>query len=275
MNTRHYLRPDSALAAEFWEKGKSASCPVYDMHGHQGPFFGIWFPRGAIDDMIRSMDDAGVRVLCFASHVSLFCPEISNTTAIADARRFPGRLRVYLAINPHYPDAITRDLAAYDQHADVCVGLKLLPSYHRVPATDDRYRAALEFANARGLLVLIHTWGGDSCNDATVCRTLAGRYPRNHWVLGHSLNNHWDEAVSIANEFPNTYLELTSIPGLRGVIELFAAKVGSHRLLFGTDLPWFAEHQGIGAILSADLTDADRHNILHRNAEKLLGLPVT
>ena len=42
------------------------------------------------------------------------------------------------------------------------------------------------------------------------------------------------------------------------------------RMLFGTDLPWFAQHRGIGAILSADISDADRHNMLHRNAERLL-----
>jgi predicted TIM-barrel fold metal-dependent hydrolase len=41
-------------------------------------------------------------------------------------------------------------------------------------------------------------------------------------------------------------------------------------MLFGTDLPWFDPHQAIGALLSADITDEDRHNICHCNAEKLL-----
>jgi len=54
------------------------------------------------------------------------------------------------------------------------------------------------------------------------------------------------------------------------VMEFFAAEGLSDRMLFGTDLPWFDPHHGIGAVLSADLTDADRHNILHRNAERLL-----
>ena len=26
----------SPLAREFWERGKSESCPIYDMHGHMG-----------------------------------------------------------------------------------------------------------------------------------------------------------------------------------------------------------------------------------------------
>ena len=56
----------------------------------------------------------------------------------------------------------------------------------------------------------------------------------------------------------------------RGVIEKFVREAGSDRMLFGTDLPWFDPHQAVGALLSADIDDEDRHNICHRNAEKLL-----
>ena len=35
---------DSALAREFWENGRSDSCPIYDMHGHMGPYESIYFP---------------------------------------------------------------------------------------------------------------------------------------------------------------------------------------------------------------------------------------
>ena len=36
------------------------------------------------------------------------------------------------------------------------------------------------------------------------------------------------------------------------------------------DLPWFSYHHGIGAVLSAEMTDDDRRNILYRNGKKLL-----
>ena len=69
---------------------------------------------------------------------------------------------------------------------------------------------------------------------------------------------------------PQTYLELTSVLFVRGVVERFCETVGSERVLYGTDLPWFSEHHAIGALLSEDITEDDRHNICHRNAEKLL-----
>jgi predicted TIM-barrel fold metal-dependent hydrolase len=56
----------------------------------------------------------------------------------------------------------------------------------------------------------------------------------------------------------------------RGVIEKFVSEAGSDRMLFGTDLPWFDPHHAVGVLLSAKISDDDRHNICHRNAENLL-----
>ena len=48
--------------------------------------------------------------------------------------------------------------------------------------------------------------------------------------------------------------------------------VGSQKVLFGTDLPWFEEHFGIGCVVLAHISDEDRRNILYRNAERLFGV---
>ena len=56
-----------------------------------------------------------------------------------------------------------------------------------------------------------------------------------------------------------------------GVIEEMCKRVGSHKITFGTDLPWFDPHYGIGCVLFAHITDDDIHNILHRNAERIFG----
>jgi uncharacterized protein len=264
--------PSSALAAGFWSHGRLADCPVIDMHGHMGAVGGIWFPRGEAASMIQSMDDAGVRLLVFAPHASLFCPDVGNRAAVEAVRRFPDRLRAYLSVNPHYPEDVERDLAAFDAQRDVFVGLKLLASYHGVPITEEPYRRALEFANERGLPVLMHTWGGDRCCGEVQVRQVAERYPRAQLLLGHSLNGKWEEAAELARAFPHVWLELTAVLGFHGILELFAERGCGRRMLFGTDLPWFSPYHGIGAVLSADITDDDRRDILHRNAERLLGL---
>lgn len=261
---------DSALVERFWRDGRDDDCPVIDMHGHMGRFGGIAFPRPSTDAMIRSMDAAGVRMLVFCHHAALFCPEIGNAANVEAVRRRPDRLRAYLAINPNYPEAVAADLASFDQHADVYVGLKILSAYHGVAIDDPRYEPAWRFADRRALPVLAHTWGGaPTCGVAQVRRILE-TYPNVRLIMGHSLHGAWDEAAAIANDHPNAYLELTAVLDDRGVMERFVAAGCSERMLFGTDLPWFSPHHGIGAVLAAEISDEDRRNILYRNAEKLL-----
>ena len=262
---------NTPLARTFWEKGRADDCPVYDMHGHMGPFSGIWFPRPSPEGMIRAMDNAGVKLLCFTPHDALFAPEIGNATSIEAVRKFPNRLRAYMAINPHYPEFIARDIGAFGEYTDVFVGVKLLADYHKIPITAPAYESALKFADERRLLVLAHTWGDSTYNGAEQCRTVSRQYPNIAFVLGHSLHGAWDDAIAIAKEFPHVYLDLCAVlDDDRGVIEKFVEEGLSERMLFGTDLPWFAPHCGIGAILSADITDEDRRRILSRNAQKLL-----
>lgn len=261
---------DSDLAREFWEYGKSAACPIYDMHGHMGDWPAIYFPRGETADMIGTMDECGVRMLVFAHHLALFAPNLGNDPAIEAVRRYPDRLRAYCAINPNYPERIEADLASFEEHADVFVGFKFLADYHRVSLADTRYRPAWEYANERELLILTHTWGNSPLDGPQVLRQMAERYPRVKLFLGHSCHGEWDQAVALAREFAHIYLELTAVFDDRGLLEKFASEVGSERMLFGTDLPWFDPHHAVGALLSAHITDEDRHNICHRNAECLL-----
>ncbi len=260
---------NSDLAREFWEMGRAASCPIYDMHGHMGVYHSIYFPRPEPADMIRTMDECGVRMLVFSHHHALNAPNVSNTPSIKAVRQYPDRLRAYCLINPNYPEQITADLETFETHRDVYVGFKFLSDYHGIALTDPRYQPAWEYANEHALLILAHTWGGSSLDGPAVVREVAARYPNVRFLLGHSCHGEWDAAVQLTHDFPHVYLELTAVFDDRGVIEKFAREAGSERMLFGTDLPWFDPHHAMGVLLSADISDEDRHNICHRNAEAL------
>jgi predicted TIM-barrel fold metal-dependent hydrolase len=259
-----------SLAATLWMHGRSVDCPVIDMHGHMGRWTGIWFPRASPEAMVATLDRCGVRMLVFCHHDALFCPDIGQSTAIEAVRRFPDRLRAYVGLNPHYPDLMRRDLDAFDSMRDVFVGLKVHADYHQVPWDAPVFERAWRFADERKLPVLGHTWSGSPYNGVGQIRTIAERYPNVRLLLGHSLHADWEQACTVAKDFPNVFLELTAVLDDRGPLELFVSQGLSERLLFGTDLPWFNPHHGIGAVLSAEISDADRHNMLHRNAERLL-----
>jgi len=262
---------DSALAHEFWAHGRSDSCPIYDMHGHMGPYAAIYFPRSEPADMIRTMDECGVQMLVFSHHVALASsPALGNAMAVEAVRRYPDRLRAYCSINPNYPEQAEVDLGTFETHRDVYVGLKFLPDYHGIALTDEAYRPAWEFADERELLVLTHTWGGSKLDGPEVLRQVAEQYTRLKLLLGHSCHGEWDKGVALARDYPHVYLELTAVFDDRGALEKLVEGAGSDRMLFGTDLPWFDPHHAVGALLSAEIDDEDRHNICHRNAERLL-----
>jgi len=261
---------NTPLSREFAASGRVDSCPVIDVHGHMGPFYGIWFPAGSADQMVRSMDRAGVRLLCFAHHYALMGADVGNAETVEAVRRHPTRLRGYLAVNPNYPETIAADLRSFDACSDVYVGLKFLSSYHRRKWDDPAYDEAWAFADERELMVLAHTWGGDTYCGLEMVRKIAQRCPGLKLLLAHCLHPRWDEAIQAARDFPNVYLDLCAVLDDRGAVEAFVGAGLVDRVLFGTDLPWFDPHQGVGALLSADITDEDRHKILHLNAEKLL-----
>jgi len=260
----------SALGEQFFALGKVEDCPIYDMHGHMGPNYGLYLPVTEPESVVRCMHRAGVKMLVFCHHAALLSCR-GNDGNISGVRQFPDRLRAYCGVNPNYPETVKREVETFDDYGDVYVGFKFLADYHARKLTDDAYKPAWELADARELPVLLHTWGGSGFDGYEEVLSVVERYPNAKIMLGHSLHGDWDHAIEIIERFPNTYLELCAvIDDEQGILEKFVESIGSERILFGTDYPWFDFHYYIGAILGARISDEDRRNIFYRNAQKLL-----
>jgi len=65
---------------------------------------------------------------------------------------------------------------------------------------------------------------------------------------------------------------LMSCLQLNGIIEYFVERANSNKILYGTDMPWYSPHFAVGTVLFARISEVDRHNICHRNAERILKL---
>lgn len=266
---------EGSLANKFWERAwdiedpATAPIPVYDMHGHMGSYNAIYFAKAEAPEMVAHLKRSGVKRLVFSHHQALW-GEFRNAQVCEIVKKFSDVLRFYLSINPHRPEWIEEDLELYDSFRPYNIGLKLLPEYHRVKTTDKRYSKALAYANEHKLPVLVHTWAGSIYNDCDNLIATAQEYPDAIFFIGHSFSN-VEHATKMAEVCKNAYFELTSLPGQYGVIEGLVKNIGSERIIFGTDMPWFDEFQHIGGVLSADITDEDKENILYKNIEKLLG----
>ncbi len=263
------INTTSELAQAFWEKGKLDDCPILDFHAHMHDCGGLFLPHREPEGMLETMDACNTLLTCFAGHEALEHPGTGVSKDLAAAQKYPDRFRVYHAVVSRWlnPEA---DLKRMEEQADLFVGFKYHPSWYGVPLSDPRHDPYWEYANAKRLLVLSHTWGGSpDCGPEEVAKVLE-RYPEVVFIAGHSFHGDWNKAPEFVTRFPNFYIELTAVLDNRGHLDRWVQQVGSERILFGTDLPWFATHHGIGAVLSAEMTDEDRRNILYRNGAKLL-----
>ena len=259
-----------SLAQAFWQNGR-ADIPVYDMHGHMGPHYAIYFKRCEAPEMVAHLRRSGVKKLVFSHHQALFGTK-RNAEVVEICKQFPDILRMYVAINPHYPDRIREDLAHFDEWRPYAFGLKFLGDYHKIPYNAKEYEYALDFAEERGLPCLFHTWGRSQFDGGKVMLDIVHKYHNAKLFMGHSIFGEWDASKRcVAESTGNVWMELTAIPGSRGLIEMLVEDVGSNRILFGTDMPWFDEYQAVGGVLSAKISEDAMRDILYRNAEKLMG----
>jgi len=258
----------SSLTREFVEKGRSESCPVIDMHQHIGPGEGIYFPNAWPEDTIRTMDRCGVKMVVFCSYQALIDSN-ENIKMVDVVKKYPDRFRAYWGINPQYPERVEKEIDQFSK-IEGFVGFKFLSDFHKYPLTGARYKPALKYAEKHKLLILMHTWGESPYDSPTLVEKIAGKYSGVEFLMAHSGYAEWEKSVQVARDYPNVYLELTGVCPVNGVIDWMVRDAGSHKILFGTDGPWFDPHYGIGCVLFSRITDEDRHNILHRNAERLL-----
>ncbi len=248
---------------------------MIDIHTHMGPEYPIYYPAHDADSMVAYMDECGVEVIVSAPCEDLFVKGFTRRDITEAMRKYPNRIKGYFAFNPN--DTITsRQIEQTFAENPGYVGLKFLPDYHRTNITDPAYADALAFANEKKLLVLSHTWGlsmnGEQCNSADKIATILDKYPNIRFIMGHSIQGQTELAIDIAQSYEHAYLDLCDTGRFYGMVERMVDAVGAEKVLYATDAPMQGYRFIQGAVLTANITDAQKKMILRDNAAKLLGL---
>ncbi len=245
-------------------------CTVIDVHGHLGPFHGIYLPEAALKAMVAGMERRGIEALILSPHSALSGDtREGNREMIQAVEEYPGRIYGYCTVNPNFPADAEGEMDAYLGHPGV-VGIKVHPAMHEYPVDGPRYTPVWERANHDKLMVLCHTWGKAGGCGAEDMMKIADRYPDVRLILGHSCFGAWEEAIALAREFPNVYLELTAAYSVYGIVDWMCRDAGAAKVLFGTDYPWFDPLVVIGCVTYAHISEDEMRNILGVNARRLL-----
>ena len=180
----------------------------------------------------------------------------------------------------------------------LCTGL---PGLH--PDFVDESIAEIEEIDAQGVRLIgvlvpyLHGWSDYSNRNLSKILDEAGK--RHMVVSFHTMPDEQDEMTRMVLEHPdvtfvaahpgekevymrhlermelcgNLYLDLSGTGIFRyGTVACGVERVGSERFLFGTDYPICNPRMYVQAIYQEPISEADRENIMHRNAERLLRL---
>jgi len=174
-------------------------------------------------------------------------------------------------------------------------GIKIHPQYQGVDIDDIRYLHILGKAAELGLITVMHAGSEIAypdqirCSPEMTARALKqlGSIPIVLAHMGGWKNWDWtaeylaatdcclDTSFSLGSITPlddghyaPEELSLLSEQAFCNLVHAF----GSHRVLFGTDCPWADQKEEIRKIRSLPLTEEEKEDILHRNAQRLLGI---
>jgi hypothetical protein len=243
---------------------------VIDFHGHVGR----WDRYGMIDDparILHVMNAAGVDRACV---FNIFHPDgaTGNDLTARFVARHPERFIGFAYVSPLMPERMLPELArAFDVLG--FAGIKLYPPSTPWALNEAPWEPIYRFADALGLAVILHT-GSELQSLPRLVGEVAPRYPGANFVMGHSGNTPAEraQAIAAAQAHPNVYLETCSSFRSPGVIEQLVNEAGASRVLYGSDLPLMDPRSQLGKIITAQISDTAKRQIVGENARRLLRL---
>lgn len=243
---------------------------VIDFHGHVGRW-DKWVNNYDQKLMLHAMDSAGIDISCL---FNTFYPDgtSGNDRAAEFIAKHPDRFIGYAVVSPEMPERMVPELTrAIDELKFRAI--KVYPPYTTCEIYKPPWFPIYKFANERKLAILFHS-GVEWQNHTRYLAKIAPDYPDAIFVAGHSGNvaDERADAIAGAQAHPNIYLETCSTFRTPGVIEQLVNEAGADRVLYGSDIPVMDPRAQIGKIITAEISDEAKCQVLGGNACRLLGL---
>jgi len=232
---------------------------VIDAHAHLGEWEGYYVPKAQPMYLVDCMDRYGIKQSWVSAYAALTSDFVYGNDLVAAAvREFPNRFVGYATPSANYPEEIVAELERCE--AMGFGGIKLHQWCQGVPEDSERWEPVFEWANAKGKIVLAHSWG----TPANMAR-IASRHPRAAFLIGHLSLNY----AEVVRRYDNAYTTTTYVPS-PGAIAAAVKAFGAEKILFGTDMPDLDPSLNFGPLLTAPISDEDKRRILGRNMERLV-----
>jgi predicted TIM-barrel fold metal-dependent hydrolase len=216
------------------------------------------------------------------------------------ARKYPDRFHYFTTLRDPRNPASLRQLQ--DEVASGAVGIKIFPSYLRLPLDDDSMTPVYELCAGHGLRVIVGLEDTDAARTSShqeyfsATARILGRYPELRFQVNHggAVNLPSPEAdalFELARGHSNVFVSTSYLGGPKlswkdewrypfheylRQLEVLYRGVGPEQLVWATDWPWLEEWTKYPQLLDAVrdyahfMSDRDLAGFLGGNAERYL-----
>ena len=281
-----FLIIDSAGAAD----SKGYTGPIIDAHAHirlgdDDGIDGVTPPHPLGTEVLRKVDQsAGVRISALIVIARKGQPDktrAQNDAVMAAAAASGGRFYPVVSVHPADGQAALVELERVAKLG--AKEVKLHPNTQNFDVADAEVGAVVEKCGALGLAVLFDSYKPWDASEMGKLLLVAVQHPQTKLVLAHMGFTHFREAVAFElvrrlHMADNVWFDISAIANtyagspVQAELVWTIRKVGTDRVLFGTDWPVYTPSETISAVRQLGLTKAEEKLIFHDNAARLFGL---
>ena len=238
---------------------------IIDIHAEIGttPLWGVSFTDA---NLARSMQKYGVEKAVVSSTIGNSCDFTRGNAQIARVVQANKSMLGCLVVNVNYPEQSQKDMHTYLSQESLA-GMRLSSGVrggYVMPAE------AEELLNAyRRFLkpVFLYTFDKTSLLAAN---EIAKAFPAMKFVLLSMGGEDWRMATILAERTLNLVLEVSGSFS-PDKIPFAVEHIGSHRIVYGSSLPYVDPSATIALVQDANISDLDKRNIFENSARRVFG----
>ncbi len=219
------------------------------------------------DGLLKAMERYSIEIAVLTSRLAVECDFRRGNEELHEALKTDERLYGYLVVNPNYPEEsielmrLKMNSAKFVAAALHFGATKPYPNLEDYDEILNGYRRFTKpvFVNASCLAAV------DAVDE------MAKAFPGIKFILGSMGGPDWKEAVNVADNRVNVFLETSGSYDSEKIQEA-VERVGAHRILFGSDQPAADPASMLALIKSSGISDDAMAKIAGQNARKLFGI---
>ncbi len=237
---------------------------ITDVHAEIGttPLWGVPFTEA---NLARNMQKYGVEKSIVSSTIGNSCDFRRGNAEIAGVVKSNAALAGCAVVNINYPEQSQEEMHSYlldDSFAGIMVTSGAMGRHVTLAEAEDILNAHRRFVKP----VFLHV---PDTASLLAANEMAKAFTAMKFVLLAMGGDDWRMATMLAERTLNLVLEISGSFS-PDKIKFGVEHIGSHRMVYGSGLPYTDPSAVIRLVQDADISDADKSNILENSAKRLL-----